>query len=121
MLLLLTLTMIGTQLIQPCEGHALMGMSHNQSVTGRCYWDSGCSQHMWDDPSHFTWVKPYSGAIKTAAKGKQIEIVGKGDVPLLDVQNTSGSWVKVTLHNVLLVPNLTCKLMSDISLVEDGV
>lgn len=68
--------------------------------------DSGATQHMSNDKSHFTKLEPCSTTITTANNTK-MTACGRGDVRLCTPNGTS-----FTLLNVLYVPQLASNLLS---------
>lgn len=71
--------------------------------------DSGASQSYTWDQSLFSTFSKCSGAV-TIGNGKCLEIIGKGDVTINIFRNNCDQ--SITLHDVYLVPELTCNLLS---------
>ena len=75
--------------------------------------DSGATEHMTNNPTGFYNYRqvPISESKATIGDGDQLEIIGKGDLDIL-VSGPNGTWEKVTLKDILYLPNLQYDLWS---------
>ena len=66
---------------------------------------------MVNDMQYLVNFRPEKGTIRVADKRAGLEIKGKGDA-IIEVRNAEGKINRLTLHNVLYVPNLAENLLS---------
>jgi hypothetical protein len=72
--------------------------------------DSACSTHMAEEFHNFHNIRRRRGIVRMGAK-KEAESIGLGDLSLWTT-TSNGKRIKVTLTNVLIVPNLGFNLLS---------
>jgi hypothetical protein len=81
--------------------------------------DSGCTTHMTASMQGLTSFVPKDGSVH-AAGGHVLKSTGSGTLPIL-LRNNKGKDIKVTLCDVLIVPELQKSLLSVTKLHELGV
>lgn len=80
--------------------------------------DSGATAHMVSSTSGLTNVKPTSGDV-TLADGKKVASIGTGQLDMV-AMDVFGMPVPVTLHDVLIVPELNRSLLSVKKIIDKG-
>jgi hypothetical protein len=91
----------------------------DSKITAQWIVDSGCTTHMTSSMQGLTSYVPKTGSVH-AAGGHILKSTGSGSLPVL-LQNNKGQYIKVTLHDVLIVPELKRSLLSVTKLHELGV
>jgi hypothetical protein len=83
--------------------------------------DSGATSHVWNIPGDVTnWTSREPGTC-IGFQGSSAATVGRGDVPLLIKNETSGQWVRHVLHDCAIIPAARHKLISVSKLENEGI
>ena len=91
-----------------------------ESNSGGSAWllDSGATSHMVDSIAGLMDIKYEAGTVKMA-HGKKVASIGSGRMDLV-ATDVHGKIIKVTLHDMVIVPQLSLKLLSARKIADKG-
>ena len=98
--------------------HLDLRLSRNEEITGRCI-NSGATCHVSNDKEAFTYLNFDVQEVLRTANGESLRALGKGIKDLI-VEAEDGVKIKVTIIDVLYVPEARGKLLSVRKLNQRG-